>query len=451
MNENNDFCGRIYKKIKRGVFVKKLLSKVLGLSLVLTMALSGCSNAASSTTGGATSAGATATAGDKVTISFVNGFTGGDGPYMTKIVDGFNQSQDKYFIEQLQTDDHYTKFKSDDFDMLIIHADMINTFYQDGLIQDVSGIYTAAGLTSDDFDNATKPYALIDGKQYAFPLDIYSMTMFYNKEYVSEAPKTYDDLLALRDTLDSENSNLYVMGIPQTGDEQWFWTALMYQSDTSFENGEYLVMNTQEVADNFVYLNNMIYKDKLSASNLGANDNLNTFMKDDSDSSSRSVLALMGPWNYPAAKERYGDNLGVASIPTLIGSDLKIPSGGHNFAVSSKVTDQAKLDGMAEFFKYAYTPENMINWADSGQAPVHVGTMELVKQSPETYVVANVTYGNLSSTQMPPLLYNIREQIKYPNTVVYGLAYSTPGVTADILMPELETATNTAKELSEKI
>ena len=71
---------------------------------------------------------------DKTTITFINGFTGGDGEYMTKIVDGFNESQSDYYIEQLQDADHYTKFKSGDFDMLIIHADWISTYHAMGLL-----------------------------------------------------------------------------------------------------------------------------------------------------------------------------------------------------------------------------------------------------------------------------------------------------------------------------
>jgi multiple sugar transport system substrate-binding protein len=83
---------------------------------------------------------------DKTTITFINGFTGGDGEYMTKIVDGFNESQSDYYIEQLQDADHYTKFKSGDFDMLIIHADWISTYHAMGLLREVSDIYDMAGI-----------------------------------------------------------------------------------------------------------------------------------------------------------------------------------------------------------------------------------------------------------------------------------------------------------------
>lgn len=437
--------------------MKKILAVIMVISLMATI-FAGCSGgggeSAVSSEGTNSSTASTASSstasGEKVNISFVNGFTGGDGAYMKKIVEGFNNSQDAYFIEELQTDDHYTKFKSDDFDMLIIHADIISTFYQDGLIQDVSAIYEKAGITSDDFHEVTKRHAIIDDKPYAFPLDIYMMTMFYNKEYVKEAPKTYDDLLALRDELDSQNSNIYVMGIPVTGDHQHLWTSFMYQGGINFSNDKNLVLDTEEVADTFLKINKMIYEDKISPSGLGANDHLNAFMKDDSDSSARTVLALMGPWNYTAAKERYGDNLGVATIPTMNGDTHKVSSGGHNFAVSSKVSDQAKLDGIAEFMKYAYTPENLVNWADAGQAPVHLKTMELVQQSPDVYVVANVNYEALNDIEMPPFIYNIREQIKYANSVVFGLVQSTEGLTKEALMVELENATKSAAELSER-
>ena len=99
--------------------------------------------------------------GDKTVIRFINGFTGGDGAFMTKIVDGFNESQDKYFVEQLQDADHYTKFKSDNtYDMLIIHADWISTYHELGLLREVSDIYDAAGISfENDFHDITKTYA----------------------------------------------------------------------------------------------------------------------------------------------------------------------------------------------------------------------------------------------------------------------------------------------------
>ena len=392
-----------------------------------------------------------ANAKDKTTITFINGFTGGDGPFMTKIVDAFNQSQDQYYIEQLQDADHYTKFKSDDFDMLIIHADWISTYHADGLLREVSDLYEMAGLSfEEDFHPITQTYAKYDDGIFAFPLDLYAETFYYNKEYVTEPPKTYEDMAALRNQMDSENSGIYPMAIPLTGDHQWAWMTALGQSGCSWVEDGHIKMDTEEVCDAFMKIHDLIYKDHLSAPGLGDNDHFNTFIKDsDGGANVSSACALTGPWNYTAAKEVLGENLGIGTLPQLYGDTPCVPAGGHTFAVSAKVTDENKLAGIAEFMKFAYQPEIMLNWADSGQAPIHLETMELVKQSPDKYPVANANYGIFDDAQILPAIYNIREQVKYVNSNVWSLVVQTEDLSRESLMEELKNATEIAIELSE--
>lgn len=386
---------------------------------------------------------------EKVKISFINGFTGGDGPFMSKIVDGFNASQSLYEVEQLQTADHYVKFKSDDFDMLIIHSDWISTYHGDGLLRDMTDIYEKAGLSLDDFHEITKTYAKYDDGVYAAPLDLYAYTMFYNKELVDTAPTSYEDMLALRDKLNPEQSGIYPMAVPLTGDHQWLYMMFLTQMNVNLVEDGHLKLDTPEAAAAFLKLNKLIYQDKLSPAGLGANDHLNAFMRNvEGKSDVQAAVALMGPWNYTAAKEKYGDNLGIATIPVM-GDNLQVPAGGHNFAVSAKVTDQAKLDGIAAFLQYAYQPEVNSNWADAGQAPINLSVMEYVKQNPDKWPVANVNYTIFDKAQILPAVYNIREQVKYVNETVYSMVISTPDLTEEMLMPELQAATEIATELSQ--
>ena len=165
----------------------------------------GAGGAQTETGGSSSSAGAEG----KTKITFINGFTGGDGPFMSKIVDGFNESQDQYFIEQLQDSDHYTKFKADSFDMLIIHADWISTYHAMGLLREVSDLYEKAGLSfENDWHPITQTYAKYEDGVFAFPLDLYAETFYYNKELTDTPPKDYAEMIALRDKLDSENSRV---------------------------------------------------------------------------------------------------------------------------------------------------------------------------------------------------------------------------------------------------
>lgn len=437
----------------------------LALAGILAASLAGCSGGqqaetsaqaseqteAASETQAAQEGTTAADAGDRLTITFINGFTGGDGPFMTKIVDAFNESQDKYYIEQLQDADHYTKFKSDDFDMLIIHADWISTYHKLGLLREVSDIYEMAGISfENDFHSITQTYAKYDDGIFAFPLDLYAETFYYNKEYVEEAPQTYDDMIALRDKLDSENTGIYPMGIPLTGDEQWAWMTALGQSGCNWVEGEHIKMDTEEICDAFMKVHDLIYEDHLSAPGLGSNDHFNTFIKQsDNAANASSVCCLTGPWNYTAAKEVLGDNLGIGVLPQLYGDEKCVPAGGHTFGVSAKVTDEEKIAGIAEFMKFVYQPEILLNWADSGQAPIHLETMELVKQSPDKYPVANVNYGIFDDAMILPAIYNIREQVKYVNSTVWSLVVQTEDLSREALMEELKNATEIAIELSE--
>lgn len=435
--------------------MKKALSLML-CAAMLAFCLTGCAGTQPATSSPAADTPASASStpvanGQKVAIRFINGFTGGDGAFMTKIVDGFNASQDQYFVEQLITADHYTKFKTDDFDMLIIHSDWISTYHADALLREVSDIYELAGLSfENDYHAITQTYAKYEDGVFAFPLDLYADTMYYNKELVKTPPKTYADILALRDELQSQTSGIYPIAIPLSGDHAWLIAGMLRQMDVNFVEGEHIKLDTDEAAEALLMLNKMIYTDKISAPQMAANDDINAFLKkSESGANIQTALSLTGPWNYTAAKETFGDNLGIAPFPTL-GNQLAVPAGGHNFAVSAKVADQSKLEGIAAFLKYAYTPDVMLNWADSGQAPIHLATMEKVKSNPEKYPVANVNYQIFDKARILPAIYNIREQMKYVNSTVWELIYSVPNLTKEALMVELKNATEIATELSEK-
>ena len=75
--------------------------------------------------------------------------------------------------------------------------------------------------------------------------------------------------------------------------------------------------------------------------------------------------------------------------------------------------------------------------------------MELVKQSPDKYPVANVNYEVFDNAQILPAIYNIREQVKYVNTNVWSMVVQTEDLSRDALMEELKNATEIAMELSE--
>jgi ABC-type glycerol-3-phosphate transport system substrate-binding protein len=248
----------------------------------------------------------------KIQISFINGFTGGDGAYMKKITDGFNASQDKYEIVESQEKEHYTKYKSGDYDLVVIHGNNLETYRLDGMIQDVGSLYEKAGLKESDFHKAGMDLAKLDGKLYGFPIDIHPLTMFYNKEFVNEAPKTYEDILKLNQELQAKNKDLYALGVPSTGLVEFYMLMIAAQNGVDLKDGNALNFAQPEFADALMTFHDMVWKDKVSPAGLGLDGEFKTFMKEaESGKAVQSAVALTGPWFYGAAKEKYGDNLGI--------------------------------------------------------------------------------------------------------------------------------------------
>ena len=384
---------------------------------------------------------------DRIKITFLNGFTGGDGDFMRKITDGFNASQSKYEIVESQEKDHLTQFKANGSDLVVIGGAELYTYVEDGMIQEVSNVYDEAGVAIDDFITAAQDIVEMNDGIYAFPLDIHPLTMFYNKELVTEAPKTYEDLVEINSRLQAENPDVYVMAIPSSGLIEWYYMALAAQNGIDIVTDGYCNFATDEFADVLMTWHDMIFVDQLSPSNLGLDAEFTSFAKTADDITTQAAIALTGPWYYSAAKEIYGDNLGVASIPT-IGEENATYGGAHTIAVSTQVTDEEKLAGIVEFFKYLYTPENLLNWADSGQTPVHKAALEIIKANPDEYPLPAANAEAIETAKIGPKVYNVLEQLAYISNNIFGRIVSEENFSREELMTELEKATEIARQIA---
>jgi len=434
---------------KRRLFVL-ILSVVLAVS-----ALAGCGN--NKTTADENETDKTETSktvsqaaeSDKIKITFLNGFTGGDGEFMRKITDGFNASQSKYEVVESQEKDHLTQFKANGSDLVVIPGSSLYTYEEDGMVQEVSSVYKEAGVAIDDFIPAAQDIVNMNDGLYAFPLDIHPLTMFYNKELVPEAPKTFEDLVDLNNKLQAENSDIYAMAIPGSGLVEYYYMGLAAQNGIDIVNDGYCNFATDEFADTLMKWHDMIFVDKLSPANLGLDAEFTSFAKTADDITTQAAIALTGPWYYSAAKEIYGDNLGIASIPT-IGEENATYGGSHTVAVSSQVTDEEKLAGIAAFFNYLYEPENLLNWADSGQTPVHQETLEIIKANPEKYPLPAANAEAVETAKTGPKVYNSNEQLSYISNNIFGRIVSEENLAREELMTELEKATEIARQIAQE-
>lgn len=414
------------------------LSKWMFMFLAIVLIVGGCSNGDKDSV----------SKDGKVEIKFINGFTGGDGEYMKKITEGFNDSQDKYRVVESQEKDHYTKFKSGNYDLVVIHGNNLETYRLDGLISNIEELSEKSGVTESNFHSAGMDLAKLDGELYGFPIDIHPLTMFYNKKLTPEPPATYEDLLTLNTKLQAESKDLYALGVPSTGLVEFYMLMIAAQNGIDLQDGDHLNFAQSEYADALMTFHNMIWKDKISPSNLGLDGEFKAFMKEaESGTSVQTAVALTGPWFYGGALEKYEDDLGVAPIPK-IGTQQATYGNAHILSLSSKVTSEEKLEGIAEFVDYMFTPENLMNWADGGQAPVHLPTIELIEADQETYQLAYQNQLQFESYVSPPQVYQYGEQIRYMNENVFSQLITKENFTKDQLMKELESATKKAEQIA---
>src|SRR4051794_4635054 len=138
--------------------------------------------------------------GPAVTLSYWNGFTGGDGPFMTKLVQQFMQENPSIKIQQntVQWADYYQRMPAavtagKGPDVGAMHLDQLATNAARNIIVPVDDVAKSLGLDESDFTPEVWQAGIYKDKRYGIPLDVHSLAAYYNTDLtkaagVTEAP-----------------------------------------------------------------------------------------------------------------------------------------------------------------------------------------------------------------------------------------------------------------------
>ena len=131
--------------------------------------------------------------GPEVSLNFWNGFTGGDGPIMKKLVQQFTSehSNIKVTMNTMQWADYYAKLPSavaagKGPEIAIMHVDSVATNAARRVIQPLDDVATALSLSENDFAPVPWQAGLYQDKRYAIPLDVHPLGFFYNKKVMEK-------------------------------------------------------------------------------------------------------------------------------------------------------------------------------------------------------------------------------------------------------------------------
>src|SRR3954465_4593601 len=168
-----------------------------GAGAAALLAAGGGGKSATAAARGAASPPGTFTAGyngPAVTLSYWNGFTGGDGPFMKKLVAQFMKENPKITVQSntIEWAQYYQRLPAavqagKGPDVGAMHLDQLATNAARKVIVPVDSLAQQLGLSQDDFPTEVWQAGIYQGKRYGIPLDVHSLAQYYNTDQLKQA------------------------------------------------------------------------------------------------------------------------------------------------------------------------------------------------------------------------------------------------------------------------
>ncbi|HEY5847072.1 MAG TPA: ABC transporter substrate-binding protein [Microlunatus sp.] len=350
-----------------------------GLGAAATVGLAACGAGSAGVPGGgqapAGDGGAAGYDGPAVTLTFWNGFTGGDGPVMKKLVQQFSTEHEniKVTMNTLQWADYYAKLPSavtagKGPDIAIMHVDSVATNAARRVIQPLDDVASALKLTAADFAEVPWQAGIYQDKRYAIPLDVHPLGFFYNKSVMEKAgldpekpPTNADEYATALDTMKSKGlQGDWATPFPFTG-------SLTVQSLLWQYGGEMFAPD----ASTATWADEPGVKAMTWFTNLVKDGNSPAKIAQDADvialQNGKNAFNWNGIWTINTLKEQSNLEWGVAALPN-IGGKPAAWAGSHQFVLpTQKSPDENKAIASRVFVNWI--SQQSLEWAKAGQVP----------------------------------------------------------------------------------
>ena len=358
--------------------MKKLVAMLLCLAMLLSLT-------------------AFAAAEEKTTVVFWYSLEGANAECIKQIVNDFNKSQDKIFVDaqyQGAYDDAINKLKAAGMGQLpcdIVHSYEIGTRF---IIDSGWIVPVQEYIDKDNWDtSAIEPnllaYYTVDGKINSMPFNCSTPLMYYNKTAFDEAgiteiPTTVDGILEIADKLTVKNPDgsikRYGFIFSNYG---WFfeqWVGKMGREYVNNGNGRTSYATKVMFGENGAALDIFNMWKKISESKAtyyvergGTSAARAAFVAGD------AAIFLASTANLAGVLANVGTNfeVGTAYFPYVNADDKGGVSTGGGTLWMIKSGNEAKEAAAFEFIKFCVNPENQAKWnAMTGYFPINVHAQE---------------------------------------------------------------------------
>ena len=328
--------------------------------------------------------------GPPVTLSYWNGFTGGDGPFMEELVAQFMEENPNITIESntVQWADFYQRVPAavqagQGPDVGVMHLDQLATHAARNIIVPVDDLAEGIGLTEDDFTPEIWNAGIYNDQRYGIPLDVHSLAMYYNTDHfeqagITEPPTDMESFMAALDSL------------REAGFEQPFWMPTLWPSHLIFlslmwQQGEepYGEDATEANYDSEAGVaalewQRSIVEEGYSPPNVAIDAQYVAFKNGETS------ITWDGIWQI---NDLEANNIpyGIAPLPTIFDEQAQWANSHHFFISRQGAEDENKAQAAQVFI--AWLSDHSAEWAGSAMIPARESEREGAADFPQAPIV----------------------------------------------------------------
>ncbi|MBQ8082472.1 MAG: ABC transporter substrate-binding protein [Clostridia bacterium] len=334
---------------------------------------------------------------DRTTVTFWYSLSGVNADAILEIVNRYNQSQDKVFVDaqyQGEYDDAINKLKAAGMGQLpcdIVHSYEIGTRFiiDSGWIRPVQEFIDADHWDTSVIEPNLLAYYTVDGKINSMPFNCSTPLLYYNKTAfeeagITEVPTTIDGILEIAEKLTTYNANgsvdRYGLYISNYG---WFfeqWVGKMGREYVNNGNGRESYATRVMFGENGAALDifNMWRKFAESpyvmyAERGGTTQGRAAFV------ANKAAMALASTANIAGTIANVGDafEVGAAYFPYVNpDDDGGVSTGGGTLWIIDS-GNEARMNASYDFIKFCVNPENQAYWSSiTGYFPINVNARD---------------------------------------------------------------------------
>jgi multiple sugar transport system substrate-binding protein len=317
--------------------------------------------------------------GPAITLSYWNGFTGGDGPFMKKMVADFMAANPNIKITEntVEWAQYYQRMPAavtagKGPDVGAMHLDQLATNAARKVIVPVDELAKSLGLEESDFTKDVWQAGIYKDARYGIPLDVHSLGMFTNTDQTTKAG-------ADAAPTDKASYEAFLAKLKQSGVAQPFWMPSRWPAHLMFlsllwqnggapyaDDGSKATFDSDAGVQALSWMVEMVTKG-YSPKNVAQDSQYVAFKN------KKLSVTWDGIWqinDLKAAKLPFA----LAPLPT-IGTEPAAWANSHNFYITRQATQDDNKYQAAQVF-IDWMSKKSAEWAGAGMIPARKSVRE---------------------------------------------------------------------------